>query len=86
MGLRMTAQNSRPDSVGQVPGESGHAAEERNPERAALLVCDCCGDSFTVELWDSLYGCCNRCAVEASLGAFPCDHGRSQMQSFKVRL
>jgi len=38
----MTAQNSRPDSVGQVPGESGHAAEGVNAERVA--------PSFTVQL------------------------------------
>jgi len=30
----MTAQNSRPDSAGQVHGETGHGAEERKAERA----------------------------------------------------
>jgi hypothetical protein len=73
-----TAQNSRPDSAGQGIGETGHGAEERKAERPALLVCGCCGDSFSPALWDSLYGSCNRCAVEASLGAFPCDHGKAR--------
>ena len=40
--------------------------------------CDCCEREVHSISIDSLYGVCHPCAFEASLGAFPCNHGATR--------
>ena len=51
----------------------------RERRHGTRVFCDCCKAHVSPLAFDSLYGVCDMCAVEHSLEAWPCDHGRSKM-------